>query len=85
MVADRMEAASGGFAAGGESGRKLAGTRVIPAKAAIGKRHNDNVTHPAVLIFWQETYDDGAGNVIQRSFWRVVVLPNVPKEQPKRV
>jgi len=55
--------------------------QVIPAKASLD---NKNVTHPAVLIFWQETYDDGAGNVVQHSFWRVVVLTNIPQEQPKR-
>jgi hypothetical protein len=71
--------------ANGANGNKLGGARVIPAKATLAKKHNDNVTRPAVLIFWQETYDDGAGNVIQRSFWRLVVLPIVSKEQPKRV
>jgi hypothetical protein len=60
------------------------GPQVIPAKASFG---NKKLAQPAVLIFWQETYDDGYGNVIQRSYWRVVVLPAVPKEQgqPKRI
>jgi hypothetical protein len=63
--------------------------KVIPAKASLSKQLNHKqLTQPAVLIFWQETYEDGYGNVIQRSYWRVVVLPTVPdisKQQPKRI
>lgn len=57
------------------------GEKIIPAKATL--KNNKKAARPAVLIFWQETYDDGYGNVMQRSYWRVVVLPNVPKEQAK--
>jgi len=57
--------------------------KLIPAKATLKK--NDKVIHPAVLIFWQETYRDAQGNLIQRSYWRVVVLKNTPKEQPKAI
>ena len=56
------------------------GEKIVPAKAT-----NDEhlLSRPAVLVFWQETYDDGSGHVIQRSYWRVVVLNQVPKEQAK--
>ena len=57
------------------------GERLIPAKATL--KNSRKATRPAVLIFWQETYDDGNGNLMQRSYWRVVVLQNIPKEQAK--
>lgn len=60
-----------------------AGEKVIPAKAAV--RSSKKAARPAVFIFWQETYRDGDGNVFQRSYWRVVVLNNSPKEQPKTI
>lgn len=60
----------------------LKSPQVIPAKAALDSKH---VTHPAVLIFWQETYSDASGLIVQHSYWRVVVLENVPKEQSKKI
>ena len=57
--------------------------QVIPAKATLDRKvHN---FQPAVLVYWQETYDDGYGHLVQRTFWRVVVLENpTPKEQPQK-
>jgi len=65
-----------------EAPETLKAPKVIPAKASLDKKHS---AQPAMLIFWQETYDDGNGNIVQRSYWRVVVLQNLPQEQPKRI
>ena len=56
---------------------------VIPAKASLDQKSHQ--PRPAVLVYWQETYDDGFGNVVQRTYWRVVVLQQpISKEQPQK-
>jgi hypothetical protein len=84
--ADRAETSAMASAPVTEQPAFARAPRVIPAKASLSKKFGNKkkLTQPAVLIFWQETYDDGQGNVIQRSYWRVVVLSDIPKEQPKR-
>ncbi|HVZ18786.1 MAG TPA: M56 family metallopeptidase, partial [Terriglobales bacterium] len=54
----------------------------IPAKATLDQKAQ--LQHPAVLLYWQETYRDH-GMIVQRTFWRVVVFQNpIPKEQPQK-
>ena len=57
---------------------------VVPAKATIDPKAN--IAQPAVLVVWQETYENSDGMFVQRTFWRVVVLkqPISPKEQPQK-
>jgi len=56
---------------------------LIPAKATLQNKANE--VRPAMLVYWQETYDDGSGMIVQRTFWRLVVLQNpTPKEQPAK-
>jgi beta-lactamase regulating signal transducer with metallopeptidase domain len=57
---------------------------VVPAKATVDPKAN--LAQPAVLVVWQETYENSDGMFVQRTFWRVVVLkqPISPKEQPQK-
>ena len=57
--------------------------RVVPARAMAEQKAL--APRPAVLVYWQETYRDPSGIIVQRTFWRVVVLENpIPKEQPQK-
>ena len=59
-----------------------------PAPKLVSAKATDPHKAPeqAVLVYWQETYTDGSGLLVQRTMWRVVVL-NSPtqKEQPKKI
>jgi beta-lactamase regulating signal transducer with metallopeptidase domain len=55
----------------------------IPAKASVEQKAQS--PQSAVLLYWQETYNDGYGNVVQRTYWRVVVLQQpISKEQRQK-
>jgi hypothetical protein len=60
------------------------GPAVVPVK--LVDPHHATAPQQAVLVYWQETYTDGAGLVMQRTMWRVVLL-NTPvhKEQAKKI
>lgn len=83
MTSTNSASASASFTQRPVTGPTTQAVTVIPAKVTLHR--NAKIAHPAVLIFWQETYDNGSGLIIQRSFWRVVVLQNTPKEQPKAI
>jgi len=54
----------------------------LPARAL---ENQGKLAHPAVLMVWQETFENGAGMVVQRTYWRVVVLQQtIHKEQPQK-
>ncbi|MGZ4816841.1 MAG: hypothetical protein ACXVZV_15615, partial [Terriglobales bacterium] len=56
---------------------------IIPAKATLDQKAH--APQSAVLLYWQETYQDDSGVIVQRTFWRVVVLHNPTlKEQPQK-
>ena len=57
---------------------------VVPAKAT--SERNAAAPQQAVLVYWQETYTDGSGVVVQRTTWHVLVLKTpTHKEQPKKI
>jgi beta-lactamase regulating signal transducer with metallopeptidase domain len=70
----------------GDTVAHLGGSRspgLIPAKAVV--KNNTQRPRPAMLVVWQETYENGAGMVVQRTYWRVVVLQQpINKQQPQK-
>jgi len=55
----------------------------IPANAMSD--YKARALQPAVLMVWQETFENGAGMVVQRTYWRVVVLQQpINQRQPQK-